>query len=600
MKLKKKNYIKNNLYNKKNIFKKRIKIILITLLILLIIIIYKIYKLQVIKYKKYSNLSKQNYSKIINIIPYRGLIFDRKGIPLVKNKKYYCLVIIPNKINNINKIINFLKKINIPKKKIDDLKFKITNKKNNLNTYVISKEINKKQINNYLFYKKYLRGIYIIKYFRRYYLYNKSITHIIGYANKNKVNKNITGKTGIEKYYNNILFGKNGYKKIIINNKGKILNVSNIIFSKPGKNIKLTINIKLQNFIYNLLKNNKSSVIISNPKNGEILSLISTPSYDTNLFTKKISYKEYNKIIKNKNKILINKAIQEIYPPASTIKPYIVLAALKEKNIKINYIMFDPGWWKLPKSNKIFYDWKKWGHGLINIKKSIEESSDTFYYQIAYNMGIKKLIKWIKIFGYGKKTGIDLPNENKGIIPNKKIIKKKNWYIGDTISIGIGQGHLAITPIQIHNSLITLINNGKKIKLHLLMKINNKNKIQYNKKKIINIKKKYWNLIKKSMYGVAYNKNGTAYKDFLNTKYKLAVKSGTAQVYSIKKYQRYNNKKKINKNLKDHTLMNAFIPYKNPKFAITIIFEHGGNGFKIGYIMRKITDFISKNKNSIY
>ncbi len=596
MKSKKKKNKKHNKNNKNNIFRKRIKIISIILSLVSILILYKIYTLQIKNFKKYSDLSKKNYTKLSTIIAHRGLIFDRKNIILAENKYLYKLITIPNNIKNIKSTIFFLKKINFNEKDINNFKKKINQKQNNI--YILKNQVSKKELNILNKYKKYLHGIYIIKHFKRHYLYDNEITHVIGYANQNYHN-NITGRYGIEKYYNNILKGKNGYKKIILNNIGKTLNISIIKPPIPGKNINLTINIKLQKFIFNLLKNNISSVIVSNPDNGEILSLVSTPSYNINLFTQKIPYKQYIKIIKNKNHLLVNKVIQGIYPPASTIKPYIMLAALKENIVDTNYIIFDPGWWKINNSKEFFYDWKKNGHGLINIKKSIEESSDTFYYQIAYKMGIKKIIKWIKKFGYGQKTNIDLPNENKGIIPEKIYktkIKNKTWFIGDTISIGIGQGYFSVTPIQIHNSLLIFINKGKKVKLHLLMKVDNKNIKEYKKKQIINIKQKYWNLIKESMYGVVHYKNGTAYKNFLNTKYKLAAKSGTAQVYSLKKY----NKKQIQYNLRDHTLMNTLIPYKKPKFAITIVLEHGGNGLKVGDIMRKITDYIYKNKDSIY
>ncbi len=576
---------------KNYIFIQRSKQIIITFFIILTIITSNIYKLQIINFKYYSSLAKSNYTKFKLNIPYRGIIFDRNKKPLVINKNYYYLTI---KINDIKKITEILKKkFFLSNKKIIQL-IKI-HKKNINKNIIIKRYLNSKNLIEYYRNKIIFKNIHLKKTKNRYYPYKKILSHVIGYVSKNINTKNYIGKNGIEKYYEKILRGKYGIKKIIMNSKGIIVNSTNIKKSYAGKNIYLTIDKNIQKFIYKLIKNNQSSIIISNPNNGEILSLISTPSYNPNKLTKKISKKEYKKIIDNYNNLLINKTIQEIYPPASTIKPYICLAALQEKIINIKYIMFDPGWWKLPKSKKIFYDWKKLGHGLINIKKSIEESSDTFYYHIAYNIGIKKLIKWIKKFGYGKKTKIDLPNEKNGILPKNKNIFKKNWYIGNTISIGIGQGYLAITPIQMNKSLIILINNGSFIKPHLLMRIENNKKIKYKTKKIKNIKKKYWKIIKRSMYGVAYKKNGTAYKDFLKTKYKIATKSGTAQIISLQKKYLLKNKNII---LKDHTLMNAFIPYKKPNFAISIVLEHGGNGHKIGYIIRKITDFLYKyNKN---
>ncbi len=577
--------------NKKNItFIKRSKQIIIILFITLLIITTNIYKLQIINFKYYSNLAKKNYTKLIPSIPYRGIIYDRNKIPLVINKNYYYLIIKSEKFKNIKKIIKILKeKFSLSNKKINEL-IKIDQDKINKNI-IIKKNLNSKDLIEYFRNKLLFKNTIIKKNKNRYYPYKEILSHILGYVTKDKSTNNYIGKSGIEKYYENILHGENGIKKTIINSKNTILNSKDIKKPHIGKNIYLTIDLNIQKFIYKLIKNNQASIIISNPNNGEILSLVSTPGYDPNIFLESITNEQYNEIIKNPYKPLINKCIQGIYPPASTIKPYIGLAALQENIINIKYIMFDPGWWKLPKLKKIFYDWKTLGHGLINIKKSIEESSDTFYYNIAYNMGIKKIIQWIKKFGYGNKTNIDLPNEQPGFIPNKNLLKN-NWYIGNTISIGIGQGYLAITPIQMNKALTILINNGLIIKPHLLKNIENENEIKFKNEKINNIKKKYLKIIKKSMYGVSYKKNGTAYKNFLNTKYKTATKSGTAQIISLQKNYFLKNQNPI---LKDHTLMNAFIPYKKPKFAISIVLDHGGNGPRIGYIMRKITDFLYKN-----
>ncbi len=590
MNLKYKNYFYYNNIIKNNILIKRSKQIIIILFLILIINLLNIYKLQIINFKYYSSLAKNNYTKIVSIIPYRGIIYDRNKIPIVLNKNYYYLIIKIYNIDQIkkikNKLINFFF---IKKKKIDKL-IKIYKKNINKNI-IIKKYLNSKDLIKYYRNKLLLQNIYIRKNTYRYYPYKEIVSHITGYTSKNKNNKIYIGKNGIEKYYENILKGKYGIKKIILNYKGKIINITNIKKPHIGKNIYLTIDMNIQKFIYKLVKNNQSSIIISNPNNGEILSLISTPGYNPNIFNKNISKKKYKEIINNPYSPLTNKAIQGIYPPASTIKPYICIAALKDKIINIKHIMFDPGWWKLPKFKKIFYDWKTLGHGLINIKKSIEESSDTFYYHIAYNMGIKKLIKWIKKFGYGEKTGIDLPNENTGFLPNQNIIKKNNWYIGKTILIGIGQGYLAITPIQMNKALTILINNGLIITPHILKNIEKEKNIFLKTNNIKNIKKKYWKIIKKSMYGVACKKNGTAYKNFINTKYKIAIKSGTAQIISLQKNYFLKNK---NPMLQDHTLMNAFIPFKKPNFAISIVLDHGGNGPRIGYIMRKITDYLYK------
>ncbi len=594
-----------NFNKKKKIFKSRIINFIIFIIIMIIIIMINTYYLQIKNFNKYSFLARKNFTKFVTITPLRGYIYDRNKNLVSYNIKKYDLYINTLNIQNINNTIKKIKKIFfISKIKLNKIKNKTKKKK----IFCFIKNANKKDINKYLINKNILPEIFIKKNTLRYYPYKKIISSILGYTintekvgEKNKIkfiNKgNYIGKSGIEEYYENILHGKEGFYKIIVNSKNKIIDIYK--FYKPinGKNIFLTIDIKLQKYIYNLINKEKISIIVSNIKNGEILSLITNPTYNNNIFNKKISKLKFKKIINNKNNFFINKVIQGIYPPASTIKPYISIGALNDKIIKKNSTIFDKGWWKIPNTNNKFYDWKKWGHGYLNIINSIEESSDTFYYKIAYNMGIDKIYYWMKYFGYGEKTNIDLPGEITGILPNK--IWKKNkynkmWYTGDTISVGIGQGYWSATPIQMHKALLIFVNNGIYVRPHILKKIDH-NSILI-KRKIINklnkINIKYWNIIKKGMYGVACKKNGTAYKNFLGIKYKLAVKSGTAQIFSLNKNRNYNKITKINSKLKDHTLMNAYLPYKNPIFAITIVLENGGEKYKIGDLMRKITDYL--------
>ncbi len=587
----------------KKIFLNRLIIIIIIILIAIIFTILNIYNLQIKNFKKNFILSQKNFIKIINNIPDRNNIFDRNNIPLSINKYIYKLKFFTCKQNNLENDILEIKKIFFLTDK--DTKYIIENYKK-CKEIIIKKSLNFTEINNFFKFKYKFKNLILEQSLKRYYPYKNYISNILGYIFYKKNNKyqiifdkkNYIGYEGIEKFYEIILKGKTGIKKTKFD-----INPNKSILLKPiknGKNILLTIDINLQKFIYKLINKNESSVIVSIPKNGEIISIISTPNYNNNIFLNKISEIKFNKLQNSYYNPLINRPIQAIYPPASTVKPYISISSIQDKIIKLNSSIIDKGWWKIPKLKKTFYDWKRRGHGFINIKKSIEESSDTFFYKISYKMGINNIEKWMKDFNYNLLTKIDLPNEKSITFPNKKW-KKKNynnpWYIGDTISVGIGQGYWISTPIQMNKIFSTFINQGFFVNQHILKKINYKN-INLNLKnltKIIKINKKKWYLIKKAMYGVAHNKNGTAYKNFIKTKYKIGAKSGTAQVFSLKNYSKYLKSEIKDKKLKDHTMMNIYIPYKKPKFAITIILEHGGYKDKIGNIMRKITDYLFKN-----
>lgn len=607
-----KNYIKfRDYYIESKLFTKRILISFIFILILTGILILNLYYMQIIHYKNYQKKSNENRIKLIPVLPSRGIIYDRNSIPIAFNKISYQLEIIPEKIENFKKLINKLNNI-IDLNKNDIEKFKKKKKKAKKFTYIpIKKYLNETQIARLAVNKYKFPEIKITSRQNRYYPYGSTLTHVVGYVGKinNKDIKNLKnnnliknyqytnniGKIGIEKYYENILHGKIGYKAVEVNSHGKIIRKLKKKSAQSGNDIYLTIDLDLQMKIEKLLINNRGAVIVIDPRNQEILALVSNPSYNPNLFVNGISKKEYKKLINNPNKPLINRATQGLYPPASTIKPFIAIAALNENIINENSFISDPGWWKLPNSNKIYRDWKKGGHGNLNILKAITESDDTFFYQISYNMGIEKISKWMKKFGYGINTGIDINEENPGIMPTKKWkLKKykKPWYHGDTIPIGIGQGYWISTPIQIAKSLVTLINNGIIKNPHFLYRTKIKNKIiPYKKKenqKIQNIYSNSWKIVKKGMYRVANYPNGTAYKSFINTQYKAAVKSGTAQVFSYKTY----NSNKLAENLRDHKLMIAFAPYKNPKISITVILENEGTGLQIGDLVRNILDYI--------
>ncbi len=592
-----------NLQKKKLSLIKRIYIIIIIFIILSCIIITNIYILQVKNSKQYTILAQKNFTKLININAQRGLIFDRNNVIVSLNKIKYDLKLNLKIKTDVYKIIKRLKKIIfLTHKNISNL-YKQINNNNKQKIFTIKKQLDYLELNNFYINKNLYPELFIKTYTERYYPYKNILSSILGYLiEKKKINtyfnnNNYVGVEGIEKYYENILHGKTGVKQIIHNSAGQIIDILTIKHPIKGKNIFLTIDTNLQKYVYQLVKKERVSIIISNPNNGEILCLLSTPNYNNNIFTKKLSKEQFKQILKDHNNCFINKTIQGIYPPASTIKPYIAIAALEDKIIKENSKIFDIGWWKLPNTNKKFYDWKKWGHRYLNVLKSIEESSDTFYYKIAYNMGVNRIYKWMKTFKFHKKTNIDLPHENIGILPNKKwktLMYNIPWYKGDTISVGIGQGYWSATPIQIHNALLILINNGISINLHLLKRIEKQN-IPIKKKiiqRLIKIPQKYWNIVKKGMFGVALKKNGTAYKNFIGIKYKIAVKSGTAQLFSLKNNKKYNDIIKRNKKLKDHTLMNAYLPYEQPQYAITIVLENGENKIKIGDLMRKITDYI--------
>ncbi len=599
------------------LFARRALVAFIIILVLTGILIANLYHLQITRHEDYQTRSNENRIKLVPIAPSRGIIYDRNGTPLALNRTIYQLEIIPEKAENLEQTLNDLRNV-IDLTDEDIANFEKERKRSRRFTSIPLKtsldhiQVARFAVNQYRF-----PGFEIKGYQRRFYPYGSALTHIIGYVAKindkdverldkegilpNYAATHDIGKLGIERYYEAVLHGKTGYEEVEVNNRGRVIRQLHEQPPQAGQDIYLTIDLELQIYIEKLLTTSRAAVVVSDPRNGEILALVSNPSYDPNLFVNGISNKNYQELLNNPDRPLINRATQGIYPPASTVKPFITVAALSTGVINKNTTIFDPGWWQLPGSEKRYRDWKRWGHGSLNPHRAIVESADTFFYQVAYDMGIDRLSEWMTKFGYGEYTGIDLAEERTGIMPTREWKQrkyKKPWYQGDTIPVGIGQGYWTATPIQMVKALITLINDGNVKTPHLLLSKKLKGEMipyqQTENIQIGDIHSGYWELAKSGMYGVANLPNGTGHKSFTGTPYKAAAKSGTAQVYSYETY----NASKIAEHLRDHKLMIAFAPYENPTVALSIILENGGAGPAVGTLVRQILDHVLLGDNN--
>ncbi|MCR3754770.1 MAG: peptidoglycan DD-transpeptidase MrdA [Candidatus Westeberhardia cardiocondylae] len=607
------------IFVKFSLFKKRLILICMMMMFLFCFLVINLYYLQVISCRKYTLLSNKNRIKFIPIEPIRGIIYDCHGVPLVLNKIVYHLEIVPDKIKNLNETICLLRCIvHLTDNDIANFEKEKKNIQYSFLSIPIKKNLTDSQKASFLVNQHRFPGVFIKSCSIRYYPYGELLSHILGYVSNIKNNQikyksygiedmvqmysyaNNFAKSGIEFFYNDVLCGMPGYKVIEVNNKGKIIRKLHERFPISGRDITLTIDISLQKYIQNLLANDfRSCAVVADPNTGEIRALVSHPSYDPNLFVNGISKSNFFLLLQNKDAPLINRVTQGVYSPASTIKPYILFSALTLQIIKQDFLMFDPGWWKLPQSHKYYHDWKKSGHGLFNVITALGESVDILFYQLAYNMGIDLLSQWMMKFGYGKITGIDLLEENIGVMPTKDWKRKKfkkSWYMGDTILVGIGRGYWTATPIQMLKSLMILINNGNIVTPHLCYSINikNKNKILYeklNNEKIGDFFSQYYDIVKYGMYFSANCDKGTDYKDFYNSTYKSAVKSGATQLYSLKNSENY-DVRKISEYLQDHKLMVSFAPFDNPIVASVVVLENSNTHVTVGEITRKILDYV--------
>ena len=585
----------------------RTNIVIAFIFLFFSLLIYRIYDLSIVSYDKYVKLSQHNIKKDIPLTPIRGVIYDRNDNPVALNELRFDLTIKPHlKESQLNDTIQNIKQVlDINATKIF-MTYKKQNSPYNHKHIIVLKYLKEdvvykiepvlSQDPNIKFMPTYLR-----KYPEKEYMAN-----ILGYvskANSNDLQRNkvieltqISGKRGIEKFYDDILQGKAGKKRVLVNARNEILSVLKVIPSK-SHSLTLSIDTNLQKYIYDLLeKENKKGAVIVMSVNGEILALVSNPSYDNNLFVKGISQKEWEKLSHNLYNPLLNKPVSGLYPPGSTVKPAEALIAIASGKWNPWKKVYCPGYIEI--GNRKFRDWKIGGHGEVDIFKAIKRSVDVYFYKIGLKLGVDYLAKNLKKMGFGKKTGIDLPNEKRGIVPDKKWKAKRfhqPWFIGETLNAVIGQGYFLATPLQVAVNT-ALIAKGKLPKPYVVKKID-QNITTPVLKDVLSPKEKrnLW-MIRKGMWQVCNAPGGTATK-YINTKITIAGKTGTAQVYSIP--QEVKKRKKEDELVyfhRSHAWLTTFGPYKHPQYVVTVLIEHGGHGGSAaGGIVSKIYNWLVNN-----
>ena len=593
--------------NNRLILVQRFNILVAFLFLIFLFIFLRLFWLQIYKNDFYLESSKSNYERIEPIKPLRGLIFDRNNNILAENILTYNLEInIENKSKeDLNAIIEELSKILSISEHERNLFFKIRTDRKFLRKIPLKTNINNDELAFFVSKKFLFPDVNLKEEFLRSYKYGIENAHLIGYINRiskkdleriendpekldNYFGITHIGKQGIENSFENSLRGKSGFKKIRVNARNSYIAEIENKKAFDGQDLTLSIDLDLQKKSHELLKGYKGSLIITDISNNEVLAYQSNPSFDPNLFVNGIGFSEWDKLNTDPNKPMLDRVTNAVYPPGSTIKPFLSIAGLENNIINADYSINDPGFYQLPKTKKIFMDWKKEGHGNVNIINAIAESCDVYFYDLAYRLGIEKMNKSLKKFAFGQKTGINLPSEKSGILPSpewKLKRHKKKWNTYETINTSIGQGDFLSSPAQLVHALNILLNNKEMPPLSLIK--DKSSDVPLSVEKITD--ERYIETVKIGMQEVT-NSNGTFRSIVNNNKNKLAGKTGTAQVFSLKN-QEY-DEDNIADHLKDHSLFIGYAPYDNPQISIAVIIENGGHGSTVAApIAKKMIDF---------
>jgi penicillin-binding protein 2 len=593
-------------------------------------IIARLFSLQITENKKYLTLSDKNRLREWRLPPIRGEFLDYFGNVIAGNLKVYQLHVIPEEVENFKNLMVRLKEI----LSISNSEFKkILKQKNNQKsweTLIISKNLTWEQFSKVNYFLHDLVGAKPVLSVSRNYPFNDSYTHILGYVseasekdilnNQMIKNKHVpglkVGKTGLEKTFENELIGTNGVQRYEVNAYGKRISQLDHTDGLNGKTIKLTVDTEIQKFCSELLKDVAGSISVMDIYTGEIVAMQSSPSFDPNLFLFGINQDDWQLIRNNPLKPLVNKTLSGLYSPGSTFKPIVALSALENRIIDKNFKVNCTG--KIEMYGQTYHCWKKKGHGVVNLRSAMKQSCDTYFYEIARKLGVDRLKETSVKFGLGEKVlNETFGNEKKGLIPDTKWKKNnlgKGWVIGETLITGIGQGYTQTTPLQLCQMTAQLANGGFKIYPKIISEENSKsvedirvimnenrkllnkkdNKLQdatellgfLNKKEHEPLFKdiKNINLVREAMFASTNEVRGTSYASRIeDPKYQFAGKTGTSQVKRITKADRELELKtfEIPYNERDHALYIAFGPYKNPRYALSIVIEHGGSGSSV-------------------
>jgi penicillin-binding protein 2 len=600
-----------------NRFRSRVVVVTLAILIAFGVLCLRLFYLQVIRYDELNAAAESNRTAIVPIVPNRGVIMDRNGVVLATNYSAYTLEITPSKVvASVEEVIEQLSGI-IDIQPRDKRRFKKqVEESKSIDSVPIRNRLTDEEVARFAAQRYRFPGVEIRARLFRNYPYDQLASHVIGYigrintSEKAKIEESedagnyrgteYIGKLGVEQSYENQLHGTTGVQEMETSAGGRAVRRLNSSQSIPGNSVVLSIDIKLQKLIEDLYGTRRGALVALDPKTGEVLAFVSKPTFDPNLFVDGIDADNWQALNESPDKPLLNRALRGTYPPGSTYKPFMALAALQSGKRAEKTLISDPGFFMF--GNHRFRDDKEGGHGVVDMYKSIVESCDTYYYTLARDMGVDLISEQMKPLGFGQITGIDILGESRGVLPSTdwkrntyKKAEQQRWYSGETISLGIGQGYNSFTMLQIAHATATIANNGLKMRPHIVrevLDVETKAPSPVAKEPIgqLPLSPENLDVIKRAMIGV--NIEGTSATSFVGAQYVSAGKTGTAQVYTVKQNEKY-NAATVDERMRDHALFIAFAPADEPKVALAMVVENSGFGAQnAAPIARRVFDFV--------
>jgi penicillin-binding protein 2 len=615
-----------DVHSERRLFISRVVLSIVVSLLLIGTVVARLVQLQVVDHELFSEKSQGNRVRIEPVPPIRGLVFDRKGRVIAENLPAYQLELIPEQVGDIDDTLNRLAAINLIE--FEDIeRFKELSRSGpRFKPVTLKFRLSDEEIANFAIQRPRFPGVDFRPRLVRHYPSGTSVAHAVGYVGALSTNDlqrldpaayagtSHTGKTGVESSYESDLHGDTGYRHLIANARGREVpsdtselldTLPDDLTPAPGANVHLSIDLDLQMIATKALEGRRGALVAIDPRTGEILALVSAPTFNPDLFAVGMTTSQYRELRDNPDRPLFNRAVQGTYPPGSTIKPMLALAALETGATNLTRKTVCHGYFTLPNDDHRYRDWKPQGHGPVDLHDAIEQSCDVYFYEISVKegFGIDAMHDYLDRFGLGTKTGVDLGSESSGLVPSREWKRAafrsrddKRWYHGETVIASIGQGYMLATPLQLASAAATLATRGKRYRPHMVTAVedaltNERHIFQPERLPDVEISNEfYWSTVVGAMHDVMQGPRGTARAVGTGAPYEMAGKSGTAQIVSIAQGEEYDDAE-LEERQRDHALFISFAPFDNPRIAVALIVENGESGSGVAApIARSIMD----------
>lgn len=595
-------------YTEKRIYAARLVVVVLAVSAMLLLLAARYFSLQVLDHEIYRTQSDRNRVQLQAIAPKRGLIYDRNGVLLAENIPTYVLTVVKEQAGDLEQTLAALKTI-VELREDHIKKFRqLLIRRRAYEAITLKSQLTEQEIAAIAVNRYRLPGVDVDARLSRHYPHGEYFAHVLGYVGRinereqssiDEVNYSGTqyiGKIGLEKYYEDILHGEVGYQNVETNARGRVLRVLERNDPVPGTDIYLNLDAYVQKAAHDALAGKRGAVVAIDPSSGGVIAMVSTPSFDPNLFVNGISEKNYSKLRDSLDLPLFNRSLQGQYPPGSTVKPIFGLAGLQNNVITAQTKVRDPGWYKIPSDERLYRDWtwkvRKRGHGeYVQLEQAIAESCDTYFWDLSYQLGIDRIYEFASPFGFGERVNIDNTNERSGLLPSrtwKRQMKRLPWFPGETLNVGIGQGYMLVTPLQLASVFTAVANRGENFVPALLRQQGEQLK-PAQAKPFIEVKPEHWDTIITAMSKVVHSARGSASSIRRGAKFKMAGKTGTSQVIGIAQDAEY-DAELISRSQRDHALFVGFAPVESPKIVVAAVIENGEKSSRAAAVVRKVFD----------